>query len=350
MRKMTRGGGFTLIELLVVIAIIAILAAILFPVFSKAREKARQTTCTSNQKQIATAVMMYVQENEETLPPADGWITAIDVGGKILKCPNTKDAVGYVMSNYATSIKIGDLRVPVDVVLTADGKHVATAAVVGPPAEDATFDHVGYAAKDYALKRHANKMAIASYVDGHVNTITSAPGRPEEMVEFAASVNSDATKIAVVDTDTPGTLVLNNTGAYWGVTVSPKYQIDGDGYIEWSFGNVPDGMDVMVRLADAQNVGYGVGYGAQFKQDGATFKIQGVVENYSAVALTGLNSKKDATFRIERKGDKVTYTLDGHVYTSTTKSSGTLYPVFLLHNFGVMSFTNFVVAGATLIE
>ncbi|MHB9022949.1 MAG: prepilin-type N-terminal cleavage/methylation domain-containing protein, partial [Armatimonadota bacterium] len=48
--------GFTLIELLVVIAIIAILAAILFPVFAKAREKARQTTCLNNQKQIATAI------------------------------------------------------------------------------------------------------------------------------------------------------------------------------------------------------------------------------------------------------------------------------------------------------
>ena len=51
--------GFTLIELLVVIAIIAILAAILFPVFARAREKARQTTCTSNQKQIAALVQMY---------------------------------------------------------------------------------------------------------------------------------------------------------------------------------------------------------------------------------------------------------------------------------------------------
>lgn len=54
--------GFTLIELLVVIAIIAILAAILFPVFAQAREKARQTQCTSNMKQIATGVLMYAQD------------------------------------------------------------------------------------------------------------------------------------------------------------------------------------------------------------------------------------------------------------------------------------------------
>src|SRR5450432_2831453 len=61
--------GFTLIELLVVIAIIAILAAILFPVFAQAREKARQTTCASNEKQLAYGVMMYLQDNDETLPP-----------------------------------------------------------------------------------------------------------------------------------------------------------------------------------------------------------------------------------------------------------------------------------------
>lgn len=58
--------GFTLIELLVVIAIIAILAAILFPVFAQAREKARQTTCTSNMKQLATASMMYIQDYDDT--------------------------------------------------------------------------------------------------------------------------------------------------------------------------------------------------------------------------------------------------------------------------------------------
>ena len=60
--------GFTLIELLVVIAIIAILAAILFPVFAKVREKARQTACLSNEKQIGAGMMQYVQDYDETYP------------------------------------------------------------------------------------------------------------------------------------------------------------------------------------------------------------------------------------------------------------------------------------------
>lgn len=60
--------GFTLIELLVVIAIIAILAAILFPVFARARAKARQTTCLSNMKQIGLAILSYVQDYDEKMP------------------------------------------------------------------------------------------------------------------------------------------------------------------------------------------------------------------------------------------------------------------------------------------
>ncbi len=69
--------GFTLIELLVVIAIIAILAAILFPVFARARDKARQTSCLSNVKELGLAVQMYVADHDETMvpfatTPADG--------------------------------------------------------------------------------------------------------------------------------------------------------------------------------------------------------------------------------------------------------------------------------------
>jgi prepilin-type N-terminal cleavage/methylation domain-containing protein/prepilin-type processing-associated H-X9-DG protein len=63
-----RRNGFTLIELLVVIAIIAILAAILFPVFSRAREKARQTSCLSNLKQLSMAVIMYSTDQDGMMP------------------------------------------------------------------------------------------------------------------------------------------------------------------------------------------------------------------------------------------------------------------------------------------
>ena len=66
----SRRKGFTLIELLVVIAIIAILAAILFPVFARAREKARTASCQSNLKQIGIAAMMYAQDYDENVVPA----------------------------------------------------------------------------------------------------------------------------------------------------------------------------------------------------------------------------------------------------------------------------------------
>jgi len=77
--------GFTLIELLVVIAIIAILAAILFPVFAQAREKARQTSCLSNMKQIMTAQLMYDQDYDETFP-----LSRVNT-----KSANSSDYIGF---------------------------------------------------------------------------------------------------------------------------------------------------------------------------------------------------------------------------------------------------------------
>ena len=82
-------GAFTLIELLVVIAIIAILAAILFPVFAKARDKARQTSCLSNAKQIGTATMMYIQDYDENYPHHNWQTTTTPPGG-----PRTYDLPG----------------------------------------------------------------------------------------------------------------------------------------------------------------------------------------------------------------------------------------------------------------
>jgi prepilin-type N-terminal cleavage/methylation domain-containing protein len=104
-------AGFTLIELLVVIAIIAILAAILFPVFAKARESARRTVCISNVKQIGLAWMMYVQDNDETFPPSNSptnsqWGGSTTYTGKYPCKPcrphlKTNDSVIYDPTIYA---------------------------------------------------------------------------------------------------------------------------------------------------------------------------------------------------------------------------------------------------------
>ena len=70
--------GFTVIELLVVIAVIAVLAALLFPVFQKAREKGRQAACLSNEKQLGTALLMYTEDNNEYAPLGpESWASSV---------------------------------------------------------------------------------------------------------------------------------------------------------------------------------------------------------------------------------------------------------------------------------
>lgn len=132
-----KSRGFTLIELLVVIAIIAILAAILFPVFARAREAARASSCRSNLKQLSTSMMMYAQDFDETMghtwidnPGNTSWKYYLQPYIKnqgVYICPSapTKFAANSYGSNYGFYQALGwralaNIAVPSDTVLFAD--------------------------------------------------------------------------------------------------------------------------------------------------------------------------------------------------------------------------------------
>jgi len=146
-------SGFTLIELLVVIAIIAILAAILFPVFAKAREKARQTACINNQRQMATSIMLFAQDHNELLPSKDTVWGDISLDKGVLICPTAgkKLANGYGFNKGLGGLALGEITSPETTVLTADA--IATDNLVEI-----------WTDADY---RHGGK-AIYAAVDGHV--------------------------------------------------------------------------------------------------------------------------------------------------------------------------------------
>lgn len=113
-----KNKGFTLIELLVVIAIIAILAAILFPVFAKAREKARQITCASNLKQLGLGYIQYYQDYDEQFPVGQA-------GG----CPWPKTGIGWAGAIYPYVKSAGVYSCPDDSTSTSAGRYVISYAV-----------------------------------------------------------------------------------------------------------------------------------------------------------------------------------------------------------------------------
>jgi len=186
--------GFTLIELLVVIAIIAILATILFPVFARAREKARQTTCMSNQRQIAASIQMYCQDHEEILPAVDTVWKDINVDAGVLNCPTAGKSIvnAYKYRLNIAGISLGDTTIsdPSTAWLTADGD---------------TAGKVSY--------RHSN-AAVVSFLDGHVATSTGLP-KDYQYLSFDAATKPTGMTFTVTSekTTSPGRYTLDTAPA-----------------------------------------------------------------------------------------------------------------------------------------
>ena len=183
-------GGFTLVELLVVIAIIAVLAAILFPVLSQARAKAREATCKSNLRQIGLALQMYTDDYDGTYTrgqfwPWDSSHTWLDViqpyckNEQILRCP----AQGGDPFGYGYNIAYwgpGDWK---DGMHGINDQYPITEATVPLPAETlwvVDFGRYWGCGLDYGTeeppRRHHDGFC-ALFVDGHVQRIKAAEDR-----------------------------------------------------------------------------------------------------------------------------------------------------------------------------
>jgi prepilin-type N-terminal cleavage/methylation domain-containing protein/prepilin-type processing-associated H-X9-DG protein len=237
--------GFTLIELLVVIAIIAILAAILFPVFAKAREKARQAKCMSNQRQIGLAIMMYVQDNNETYPAANTVWTNVNIPAGILVCPDltnvangyvyngidlgNTETTSYVWNNPPVPQKLGKITSPELTVCTADGNNSS----LNPYGLTSNaYDYINVA-NEIDFHRHGGTIAYASYADGHVAILTNDTVAATS-VNNAWATNGNA---SMANLDTVGnvgwaqfagisTPVSNNIPANLAVTTNESYYIN----------------------------------------------------------------------------------------------------------------------------
>ncbi len=162
-KSMYSNSGFTLIELLVVIAIIAILAAILFPVFSRARDKAHQTTCLSNQRQLVSVILMSAQDHEETLPLSGTVWTDIKVDADVLKCPNEDGRKGntYGYTESLSGKAIGAVNDPVTEAVTADYDVWGGSKNLLSTSADISY-------------RHDATRYIVSFLDGHAAFTSNA--------------------------------------------------------------------------------------------------------------------------------------------------------------------------------
>jgi prepilin-type N-terminal cleavage/methylation domain-containing protein len=225
--------GFTLIELLVVIAIIAILAAILFPVFARVREKANQNKCLNNQRQIALAIISFVQDNDETLPLPSEWVdkTNLSSDPKLLDCPtSSKDGTpsdpDYGMNAFlydldftskppaVIGLALGKITNPASIELTADISKMTGKTSGNAIKDEATnpfpmsFTVTGFGSNSTGDTRHVS-AAIVSYLDGH--TALLKPGRNMGVGGTGYNLPSGAGRI-FIDFSWPG-LTQNDVNA-----------------------------------------------------------------------------------------------------------------------------------------
>lgn len=173
----SRRSGFTLIELLVVIAIIAILAAILFPVFAQAREKARAISCLSNMKQIGTALMMYAQDADESYPRG-----YYDVGGqwvtwRTFVMPYVKNGTAGAGEDNQISVQGGLWRCPSTPANAVNGVGGHGGILVGPTTINP--DHLWPSVPMAQIGRPA-EVIIASEVGLDTNAHGSFQGITED--------------------------------------------------------------------------------------------------------------------------------------------------------------------------
>ncbi len=163
MSKTETCRGFTLIELLVVIAIIAVMAGILFPVFARAREKAYETTCLNNQRQIALSIQIWAQDNGGRYPAAQTVWQSLNLPPKLLLCPTAGakqlNAYGYSYGLNNRSLGSKLLSSPETLMVTADAA----------PSANNILMYNG----NIAL-RHGGKT-VMSYGDGHVALTNAIP-------------------------------------------------------------------------------------------------------------------------------------------------------------------------------